>query len=73
MTMTLETTKRRFLPREAAEYMGGGLKVGTLAAWRCARKGPAYVKIGARVLYGQDALDAYIAAHTVETTDGGAE
>lgn len=53
--------------RDAAAYLG--LKPGTLAVWRCQNRGPAYHKIGRRVLYDFNDLEAYASAHTVYTTD----
>lgn len=37
----------------------------TLAAWRSDKKGPAYVKIGRRVLYQRSTLAAFLAASVV--------
>ena len=49
----------------AAEYLGPEgepLKESTLTWWRCVGRGPKYVKIGHRVFYRQEDLDAFIAA-----------
>jgi len=51
---------------EAAEY----LKVAkqTLAVWRLSGRGPAYMKIGRKIAYSKDTLNAYLAAHTFSST-----
>jgi hypothetical protein len=45
-------------PKQAAHRLG--TTEGTLAKWRCAGIGVAYVKIGGRVYYECSGLDAYI-------------
>lgn len=50
----------------AAEYLGIALK--TLDKWRCAGRGPRYLKLGARVLYPQGELDAFKAANLRQST-----
>ncbi len=50
-------------PNEAAEYLG--VPVETLAQWRYRRQGPAYVKLGRRVVYRTADLDAWMDANTV--------
>jgi hypothetical protein len=51
--------RRLMQPAEAAEYLGG-LVTGTLAKWRHYGMGPAYIKVGKRVLYARDDLDKFI-------------
>lgn len=41
----------------------------TLAHWRSEGRGPAYVKLGARVAYRGLDLNAWLAAQTVRPTD----
>lgn len=41
----------------------------TLAHWRSEGRGPAYVKLGARVAYAGKALNDWIAERTVEPTE----
>lgn len=43
-----------------------GVTQGTLAKWRCAGTGPAFIRIGGRILYKQADLDAYLEACRVE-------
>ena len=56
--------------RKAAEYLG--VAPITLKKYRLHAKGPAYVKIGARVIYDVADLEAYKQAHRVEP-EGGSE
>lgn len=47
-----------------------GVSAGTLRNWRCdprGNKGPAYAKIGARVVYKIDDLKAWLDSRTVPT------
>jgi hypothetical protein len=37
----------------------------TLAAWRCDKKGPTYIKVGRRVFYQRSAIAAFLAASVV--------
>ena len=45
-------------------------RVKTLQAWRQLKRGPRFVRIGRRVFYPRTEIDAYLANHMVETTDG---
>lgn len=55
---------KRLSPDEAAEYLG--LKKSTLAVWRCTdRYKIPYVKIGSKVAYYKDDLDAFIDSYKV--------
>jgi hypothetical protein len=51
-------------PKQAAHRLG--TTEGTLAKWRCAGVGVAYVKIGGRVYYELSVLNAYIDGCTVK-------
>lgn len=47
----------------AADYLGGAMgpiAVSTLAYWRSRRKGPRWYRLGKRVMYDFDDLDAFI-------------
>jgi len=48
----------RTAARDAARYLGHAPK--TLAMWRLNGKGPRYVKVGGKVFYYVDDLDAFI-------------
>lgn len=50
--------------RAAAEKLG--VSVHTMRAWRCRGQGPVYAKVGRRVLYLDQDLDAYLAACRVQ-------
>ena len=52
---------------DAAAYLN--LSPGTLEVWRCLGRGPRYYKVGRRVIYRREDLDAYLAMRTVETRD----
>ena len=52
---------------EAAEYMR--ISPRTLEKLRTKRQGPAYHKIGRRVVYVLSDLQAYLALHRCDTTD----
>lgn len=54
------------LPDEAAAYLRCAKQ--TLARRRCEGGGPAYVKLGGRVLYRRADLDAWIAGRRVFAT-----
>ncbi|ROU09430.1 helix-turn-helix transcriptional regulator [Lysobacter enzymogenes] len=51
----------------AADYLGFSLS--TLNKMRHEGRGPRYVKLGGRVFYRPEDLDAYITASVVETED----
>ena len=38
----------------------------TMAHWRCEGRGPAYIKVGPRVMYSGRALNEWLASRTVE-------
>ena len=61
------TNKRKFNNQEAADYLG--VKGNTLEVWRCKHKGPRYSKIGTRVLYDVDDLEAFFTARAVDTME----
>lgn len=61
------TNKRKLNNIEAAEYLG--ICPNTLEVWRCKHKGPRYAKIGTRVLYDIDDLEAFFTARAVETRE----
>jgi len=52
---------------DAARYIG--LSQSTLDTMRSKGRGPRYLRIGGRVYYRKDDLDAYIEAGVVETAD----
>lgn len=52
-------------PAELSKRWNGAVTTGTLANWRNQGKGPAFQKIGSRVLYRLDQVVAYEAANVV--------
>lgn len=54
-------------PAEAANFLG--VKTGTLAIWRCYKKGPRYRKIQGKVWYTLADLEEFINSSVMETLD----
>ncbi len=54
----------RMNTRAAAKYMG--VAAGTLEQWRCKGKGPAYIRVGGKIVYARSTLTDYLRRHTVE-------
>jgi hypothetical protein len=52
---------------EAAAYLR--IRPNTLAVWRCKQRGPQYIKLGSRVIYDPDDLDAFMTAHKIITQE----
>ena len=61
------TSKPKLNTHEAAAYLG--LKPNTLEVWRCKHRGPRYAKLGSRILYDQDELDAFFNARSITTRE----
>ena len=59
--------KQKLNTEEAAAYLG--IRPNTLEVWRCKHKGPRYSKIGTRVLYDMDDLEAFFTARAVDTLE----
>lgn len=51
----------------AAAYLGG-IAVRTLANWRVRGIGPSYVRVGTRIAYLVEDLDAWLLAHREEAS-----
>lgn len=64
--MRVNSAVRR--PNEAAEYIGS--TASTLAKYRMYGAGPAFVKIGRRVVYRVEDLDAWLASNVRKSTIG---
>lgn len=64
--MTIPQTKLR--PPEAAKYLG--IAESTLAKRRMRCEAPAFSRLGRAVVYDCADLDAWLAAHRVETSEG---
>ena len=61
------TTQQKLNTEEAVAYLG--IKRYTLEVWRCKHKGPRYSKIGTRVLYDVNDLEAFFSARAVDTME----
>jgi hypothetical protein len=61
------TSKQKLNTVEAAAYLG--LQPNTLEIWRCRHRGPRYSKLGARVVYDRDDLEAFFTAKAIETLE----
>ncbi len=57
--MGLASQKKYLTAAEVSQRFGGSPSAGTLANWRTRGEGPPYVKIGSRVLYPIEKLDAW--------------
>lgn len=58
-TESIETPGSLFRPGEVAALLG--VPVATLANWRCAGKGPPFLKVGRHVRYRRGDVDGWIA------------
>ena len=61
------STKKLLAPKDVE--MESGIHQKTLAYWRQEGVGPAYTNCGRRVFYERAALEEYIAAGRIQTTD----
>ena len=60
-------TRTKLSPKEvAAKY---NINEGTLANWRCQKKGPRYSKVGKVVRYDVHALEEFFKQHEMETSN----
>jgi len=50
---------------QAAKYLGLQNRQ-TLANWRHLRKGPAYCRVGRRIVYRLEDLDTYLSTHRID-------
>lgn len=70
--MTTETVSQAFEPllseRDAAQWLG--LSVATMRRRRLLRQPPAWVKLGARVLYRKQDLESFINANVIHLPNG---
>jgi excisionase family DNA binding protein len=67
---TLKQETRDALPlKQAASYLG--IQEQTLRIWRHENRGPKSYRIGSRVYFDREDLDAFIAVEKVKTARGG--
>ena len=67
----LGTVKVNLSTKEAALYLkelGTPFTAGTLEVWRCHKQGPVYRKIGHKVFYRREDLDAFSNGEVVLTS-----
>jgi hypothetical protein len=60
------SSRELWSPDKAADYVG--LAKPTLSKWRCLKTGQIYYKIGGRIFYTKEDLDAFIAGSRVDGT-----
>lgn len=60
-------------PKEMAERYRGAVTVETLANWRSAGSGPAFLKIGGKVLYDRADVESWEASRRQASGDQPAE
>jgi hypothetical protein len=65
------SSKPKLNTHEAAAYLG--VKPSTLEVWRCKHRGPGYAKLGSRIVYDPDELEAFFAARSITTRDTGSD
>jgi len=58
-------TNQNLTETQAAKYLGLQNRQ-TLANWRHIRKGPAYCRVGRRIIYRLQDLDAYLNIHRID-------
>jgi len=63
--------KQKFNTQEAAAYLG--VRPNTLEVWRSKNKGPRYYKLGTRVIYDRDDLEAFLASRSIDTMESGGQ
>jgi len=61
------SNKPKFSTHEAAAYLN--VRPNTLEVWRSKHRGPKYAKLGSRIVYDPDDLEAFFAARTITTRD----
>jgi hypothetical protein len=61
------SNKPKFNTPEAAANLG--IRPNTLEIWRCRDRGPMYAKLGSRIVYDPDDLEAFFAARSISTRD----
>lgn len=57
-----DETVKCLTPRELTVRWNHSITTGTLANWRCQKKGPPFVRFGSRVLYPMEKLELWEAS-----------
>lgn len=55
-------------PEQVSERFARRISVRTLANWRCSGRGPKFSKVGGRILYPIEEVEAWESKHTVNHT-----
>jgi hypothetical protein len=63
-TATVPTSKVFLDAPSLASRWGGAITTSTLAKWRMRGEGPRFLKLGSRVLYALDEIEAWEETHT---------
>jgi hypothetical protein len=66
--MNSQQNRRYMTPQQVSEHFGGTISVRTLANWRSQQVGPAYTKVGGRVLYPTASIAEWEQKRTVGGT-----
>ena len=66
-SMEKKLQKKMLTPSEVEEMFS--VPKGTLANWRCLKRGPRYYKVNTKVLYCLGDLESFFTCHPVETLD----
>lgn len=65
--MEITVSEKKYRSNEAEEVLG--LRPGVLAVMRCRGRGPAFYKLGKRVVYGESQLRAWLQANARTTSE----
>ncbi|EPD5623960.1 helix-turn-helix domain-containing protein [Klebsiella pneumoniae] len=66
--MTNQPARLYFTPQQVSDHFGGAVSPRTLANWRSQSIGPAYVKLGGKVLYSAASISEWEKRRTVNGT-----
>lgn len=66
--MNTQPIRQYMTPQQFCDYLGGHLSPRTAANWRSSNQGPAYVKVGGKVLYPVASVTAWLASRTMQGT-----
>jgi hypothetical protein len=67
--LTTEVAAKKYLTTaEVSARLSGQVKPQTLANWRNLGEGPPFTKVGGKVLYPEDRLEAWLQQRTVNST-----
>lgn len=64
----MSADKKYLTPQEVSAHFDGRISVNTLSNWRNLGTGPAYLKLGGKVLYPREKLVEWEQRNTVKST-----